>query len=314
MNDETKKTAKREGWIALALSLLSPGVGHIYCGRFVGGIALFATWLLLPYTCILIAVFPPSMTAMSLLFGIPAVIWLTVWVGGAWNATRHAKRAGADYQIRDYNRPLVYSLLVCIGIVFTFASMIANRWAVAEVFYIPTRSMQPTCLPGDRILVEKLTLRVREPKRGDLVVFRRVDAERGNFVKRVVAIAGDRIRIDGNQVWINDRELPKQEIKKGELDPEMLGLTEKQWQDGMVFRETNDLGEYITIYQPQANQKKKKPFEIVVPPNTVFVLGDNRNLSRDSRIFGSVPLKYIIGIPKYRLPSTGIWSRLGPMK
>lgn len=149
---------------------------------------------------------------------------------------------------------------------------------VVQAFFIPSGSMEPTLRTGDRILVGKFAYRLREIRRGDIVVFRYPLNPNKDFVKRVVGLPGERIEMREGLVQINGRPL-------GEVYPTALPGGDRAC---------------LTTYGPE-----------VVPSGMVFVLGDNRCNSEDSRFFGFVPVKNIIGraLVVYWPP-----DRLGPVR
>ncbi len=131
------------------------------------------------------------------------------------------------------------------------------RAYVAEPFAIPSESMAPTLRPGDHVLVEKLSYRFGSPRRGDLVVFRSPDGG-ALAVKRIVGLAGDRVAIEDGVLAI----------------------------DGHVQREP---------YVDHATVDSVYFGPVVVPRGDVFVMGDNRADSHDSRDYGAVPRRSLIG-------------------
>jgi signal peptidase I len=136
--------------------------------------------------------------------------------------------------------------------------VVIKAW-VLEARQIPSTSMEQTLLVGDRVLVEKLSYRLRAPMRPDVVVFDAEDAPGGAIIKRVVAVAGQRIDI----------------------------------RDGVVYVDGSRLDErYVNARYPDHYDADG---ESVVPTGTVFVMGDNRANSNDSRYIGPVPLSSIIG-------------------
>lgn len=153
--------------------------------------------------------------------------------------------------------------------IITIAIALLLRIFVIQMFAIPTPSMQPTLEPGDRILVEKLSKFSRGVQRGDVVVFDAADVwtapgATNDYVKRVVAIAGDRVvccTVDG-RITVN----------------------------GVVIDEP-----YLL------EQGKTRSFDIVVQPERLWVLGDNREESADSSAFrgapggGTIPERQVIG-------------------
>jgi signal peptidase I len=133
---------------------------------------------------------------------------------------------------------------------------------VVQAFFIPSGSMEPTLRIGDRILVGKFTYRIWDIHRGDIIVFRYPLNPNKDFVKRVVGLPGERIEMKDGLVQVNRRPL-------SEIYPTALPGGDRACSSN---------------YGPE-----------VVPPRNVFVLGDHRCNSEDSRFFGFVPLKNVVG-------------------
>ncbi len=138
-------------------------------------------------------------------------------------------------------------------------SVVLNLFVV-QVTEVRQQSMVPTLLQSDRVLVSKVDYRVGPPQRGDIVVFNPPIESTIPYVKRVMAVAGDVIDLRDGKVYVNGAPL---EV------PEAHGST-----------------------QPQV---PRITYPHTVPPGEVFVLGDNRQASSDSRTFGPVPDPNIIG-------------------
>jgi signal peptidase I len=119
-------------------------------------------------------------------------------------------------------------------------------------------SMMPSLQDQERIFVNKFVYRLEPIERGDIVVFRYPRDPSKSYIKRVIGMAGDRIRIDGGQVYVNDEALDED-------------------------------------YVPPAYADARSYPDMVVPPNSYFVLGDHRSMSNDSRDFGSVNQSFIYG-------------------
>ncbi|MHB8245293.1 MAG: signal peptidase I [Acidimicrobiales bacterium] len=146
----------------------------------------------------------------------------------------------------------------------SLAVAIGLRLFVVQTFYIPSGSMIPTLRPGDRILVQKIGYSVGE---GSIIVFRTPPGYRpsecggtaeSDLVKRVIGLPGDRLKSVGNTVYVNGRPLRESYLPKG-----------------------TRLGQPI---RPQT-----------VPAGDYFVMGDNRSISCDSRVWGYVPKSYVVG-------------------
>ena len=168
--------------------------------------------------------------------------------------------------LREYIESVVVAVLLAL-VVRTF---------FLQAFKIPTGSMHPTLVEGDRILVDKVTYgirmpftavrlpRIRPPQRGDVVVFRSIDDPSRDFIKRLVAVSGDTIEIRDLKLWVNGRPL----------------------NDPPVFRQMvyYNRGKFAQAGQP-----------VKVPAGHYFFLGDNSASSRDSRYWGFLPESKIIG-------------------
>lgn len=165
------------------------------------------------------------------------------------------------------------------------------RWILFEPFVIPSGSMESTLLIQDYVVVKKWVYGFRipftekwlggpkMPSRGDIVVFKSVDGS-GNFiVKRVVGLPGETISInDKGMVHINGLSFSYQELESGE--------------DYQKYLENNGEKDYVVQYMKGIEQD---PFEMKIPEGHLFMMGDNRNQSMDSRFWGSLPMDRIMG-------------------
>ncbi len=175
------------------------------------------------------------------------------------------------------------------------------RSAVADWNDVPTGSMKPTILEGDRILVNKLAYGLRvpftrswiarwdSPSRGEIVVlFSPADGTR--LVKRVAAIAGDRIELRSNILYINGSP-----VEYGPADPRDVGAIDAAERPAHTFADER-LGGHAHAVMGTPGVVARRDFgPLPVPAGYVFVLGDNRDLSADSRVFGLVPVGRIVG-------------------
>lgn len=183
------------------------------------------------------------------------------------------KTAGNKHGTRDW-------ILVFVGAVL-FAIII--RTFLFQAFSIPSGSMLPTLPVGDRLIVNKLSYRVHDIRRGDIVVFERPttpqalscyrDASVHDFIKRVVGLPGDKIHSEGGIVYINGKALTESYLSKDV-----------------------DRGDDIA--------------EQTVPKNAVFLMGDNRAVSLDSRCAGPIPEKDIVGRASVVFWPVSHWERL----
>ncbi|MBP87693.1 MAG: signal peptidase I [Planctomycetaceae bacterium] len=300
-------TSRRVPWVAMSLSFLSAGIGHIYCGRIYKGLLLYFSWFVIPLSCFIAAFVEPSAGVLIGFVLLPVTLVMIIYLYAAFDAYEIAKRGGSDYELKDYNRAILYWLLIFVWLAYPISLIAGVREFVYEAFYLPTRSMNPSVVQGDRILVNKLWVQKQFPERGDVVVFRNPEPTGGRvFIERVVAVAGDRIVIKGDEVEINGKRLERNRIPLESLD----GIRDQI--DGDPFYESNSGKRYKVMYgDGPAAEIETDPIDIVVPPRNVFLLGDNRDRSRDSRHFGPIHAGDIIGHVDYIFYPTGNWSRFG---
>jgi signal peptidase I len=300
-------TSRRVPWVALALSLLSAGVGHLYCGRIAKGLPLYFAWLLVPLGITFAALLPPSPTSFVLLVLLPVAVVLMVYLYAAIDARRLAYQIGPGYSLRDYNRASIYWLLIAVQLLFSIGLIAGVRGLVYEAFRIPTNSMSPTILPGDRILVRKLLTPDHAPKRGDLIVYRNpTPTGATNYIARVVAVAGDHLKIKGERLFINGKELERDRVPNESLKSHGNQAT------GRVAMEENSGRRYLVAYGNSKNgDRAQDDFDATIPEHHVFVLGDNRDRAKDSRHFGTVHLAEIVGYVQYIYWPSESWSRFG---
>jgi len=304
---------KRHIWAAVLLSFIMPGLGQIYCGRFKRGLVLnFLHILPLPIIVVLISLSnSPALIQIAVILILAS---MTVFLAAIIDSAFLTIRAAAGYQLKDYNNPAVYALLVIIVTGGSIGSTLYIRSKGLEAFRVPTASCYPTIVPNDRILANKLAYNKKNPGRGDLVVHINPLNRHENYIKRIVAIAGDTVEMKDNQLYVNGHELTRRKLPESTLDYIRISV-EEQPLKGQVFEEKNDSTKYNIFLAESPHNKTAGNFEkITVPDHHCFVLGDNRNNSRDSRDFGPIPLATIMGSADYVYWPAMSWSHFGRIK
>lgn len=178
-------------------------------------------------------------------------------------------------------------------LVLFVVGMMAFRYAFYEPFVIPSGSMEQTLLIQDYIVVHKSAYGWRIPftktwlsqpsgmQRGDVVVFRSVDDDNFFMIKRLIGMPGDEVEVDvNNRIKINGKEHSYTKIDEEHLT-EKIGIKEYQ------------------IQTLDGQNKTGDSFSIKVPEGHIFVMGDNRDRSHDSRFWGALPISNLIGKAKW---------------
>ena len=158
--------------------------------------------------------------------------------------------------IRQYTEAFLIAILLALVI----------RTFVVQAFKIPSGSMLPTLQIGDHLLVNKFLYWFTDPQRGDVIVFRFPQDEGRDFIKRVIALPGDKVEVRGKRVYVNDK--PVQESYAVHLDPSM---------------------------QENPHSPRDNFAPVQAPSGQLFMMGDNRDYSMDSRFWGFLDIKKIKG-------------------
>ena len=181
------------------------------------------------------------------------------------------------------------------------------RSLIFQPFYIPSSSMEPTLLIGDRIFVSKYTfgfskhsfpfspalfderIFYKKPKQGDLVVFKTPVDNRTDYIKRLIGLPGDEVQFINGDIFINDKKIVRKKISATDL----VRCGEISFKVN-AFEETLPNGKkHIAVYNEEGTLQNTKKFK--VPANQFFFLGDNRDCSKDSRYLGSVNFVNLVG-------------------
>ena len=281
----------RRPWLAALMSLVLPGFGQLYNGDVHRAIWLVLGFALLciPGVALAALYLPAGLTVPALALGFLAAVG--VWINAVWNAWRVAKMSAA-FKLLAWQLSGVYLLvLVVCGLVVLPLLTVYVRSHQVEPFKIPSNSMAPTLLPGDLLFADK---RYNCPqckhavRRNDVAIFVYPNDRTLYFVKRIVALPGDRVELKNQQVFVNGSALPQRPLSAPNSGSNSM---------------------------PDKASEPALAQDFVVAPGSVFVLGDNHASSKDSRQFGSVPLQDVVGRVRqiwFSWGDDGVrWSRLG---
>lgn len=178
----------------------------------------------------------------------------------AQRSTQSNKDSSSRSTQREILDILIFGL-VALAIIFPF------RYFIATPFIVNGSSMDPTFKHNDYLIVDRLSLRVSDPKRYDVVVFKYPFNPEKFFIKRVIGLPGERILVQNGRVTVFN----------------------SQHEDG------------LTIPPPYVDVTTEGAVDTTLGEDEFFVLGDNREASSDSRYWGALPKKYLVGEPALRL-------------
>jgi signal peptidase I len=200
-----------------------------------------------------------------------------------------------------------------LGLALLLVFMI--RSSVIEAFKIPSGSMIPTLLIGDHIFVNKFAYGIKvpfsdlvtgspiyvvkrdPPKRGDIIVFMYPKDESFYYIKRVVGVAGDTIEIKDKALHVNGKPVPRVPLPVEEAEAVFKKLddpTKFSRTSFDMYREKLDSADHLMMLDKTSYLEENRG-PIQVPPDSLFVMGDNRDFSNDSRFWGFVPMRNVKG-------------------
>lgn len=247
---------KRSVILASILSIITPGLGHVYNGKIISG--AFITALLVSIHFLII-----SSGILESFAGLVVylLILIVFYIASIIHSAMLAKK-NREYELKKYNKILTYIIWFAV---FLLLSYMHNIMLTVEANRTASGSMSPTIEDGDYI-ISKMEFRVIEPiKRGDIVLYRSPPDKVDIFVHRVIALPGETIEIKQDSIFIN-----------GDFYEDEFSFTDRE------------------------GFPDSKNFSLIaIPDDRVFLLGDNRGDSYDSRFSGPVSIKDIVGKPLY---------------
>ncbi|MBC7609992.1 MAG: signal peptidase I [Polaromonas sp.] len=282
----------RKPLVAMLMSLVLPGYGQLYNGQVNKAIWLFLAFALIsvPGIAVIALYLPAVLTVPTLLLGTLAVIAL--WLFGIADAWQQAMlRQNYIPGLWQCSGAYAVMFLLCSGLALPLLIDYVRSYQV-EPFRIPSSSMAPAVLQGDLLFADKRYNRAgwagipgghtSSIARGDIAIFTYPNDRTLKYIKRIIGLPGDRIKIQNGEVQVNGVVLAPASPSPS------TQVSDKQAMIGL---------------------------DITVAAGQVFVMGDNRSNSKDSRDFGSVPMQDVVGRARqvwFSSGSDGVrWQRLG---
>lgn len=262
---------KRTWYWAVLLSILQPGLGHMYAGRLARGVAIYAA-LVVTVLAVFLLKLPAMFQGFLIMLPLLAVLWIAMLADAGWLAGK------PEFEPKPYNRWGWYILYLLMG--WTAGSVIQGTNYLGtytlRALRIPSESMASTLVPGDHLYADMAFYSGHEPKADDIVVMSYPENASLTHIKRIVAVPGDEVEFTGDSLTVNGnaldvfRRAPSREVAKGFSTARKLVLGQDQY----------------------------------------YVMGDNAAYSQDSRHFGPIGRREILGKALYIYYSPDL-SRIG---
>jgi signal peptidase I len=240
-----------------------PGLGHLYNGQWKKAMVLWTIGSL-------IVLVPPFLGVYQTFYGF--VLWIAFLVGFFIFVLLDARKAAIklkEMTPRPYNQWYVYLALFLINLFLIqplFSFVVRNH---LRAYRIPASSMEPALIVGDHFIATMGYYKSRRPERGDVIVFPNPKEPSKDLVRRVIGLEGEKVQIIQNKIYVNDK-----------LANDPWGTFERKELSGHLS--------FLENFGP-----------VVVPTGSLFVLGDNRHNSQDSRFWGVVDLNKVRGKALY---------------
>jgi signal peptidase I len=292
----------RRPGVALSLSLLMPGLGHLYCGELRLGVAI---WL----TALAAAVALPLAWARWLFVPLlPAAVLVAAWIALqvvlARDLLRRVRRDGQAYRLRPFNHPLTYLAFgLGLGVLPLYATWEVVTGAYVGSLDVADDAMFPQLLPGDRVVFDRAAFRGHAPAPGDLVVVAWPPG--GPQVTRVIAAPGHTVHLREGRPVVDGEAVSRTPLEDLRVARFGEGPDAQKLSTLDGYEEQLGARHYVVTYDRLAEGADDPP-PVTLGPTEIYVLGDNRYEALASHRYGRVPMEAVVGGPRY------VWASVDP--
>jgi len=297
----------RKPWLAALCSVMLPGLGQTYNGQINRGLWFFLIFALFAIPGVtLAAIYLPSAAMLPALL-LSNLIGIGTWLYSIVDAWRQARRL-KQFQPRPWQSGgLYFALFIVCNLILLPITINYVRQNQVQAFRIPSGSMSPALIPGDFLFADmryNCPFCAVELERGDIVIFVYPNNRSRYYIKRVVGLPGDTLKVGDESVQL----LEGNEKKEG---PVVEKGPEGEQGDASTLSNSESS-------ESMDNNAGKLDQDVVLVPNGhIYVVGDNYNKSRDSRSFGPVPLVDVVGRARqiwFSKTEDGVrWDRIGQL-
>ena len=315
------KEFSRKAWIGAVLTLLDPGLGHIYNGQLKKGLVIYFLVNLIGIGA-LSTLLIRSLIPINMIFVV--FILISIYVFLIAQVVSYAKTEGQEYEPKPFNRWYIYLAMIALStyvIVPSVSFMV--RANLLETYIVPTGDMEKTILVGDYLIGDTRKSNIATLEQGDVVIFEYPHNPTDKYVKRLIADPGHVIEIIDREIYVDGEPFPHPEhVQFVDRNP-----PSPNWDDPNIFPRGNGNKDHFgkirvpkkgDILSPETERailwyvatmdghRVRLEGDVtviddvpsdgyVVEQDYYFMMGDNRDQSFDSRFWGFVPHKYILG-------------------
>jgi signal peptidase I len=265
MDQGMKSFLMKSPWGTLLLSLALPGLGHVCMGKAVMGAGCLLATGLLGLGSVAYVLNPSTRVSPFIL--VPFLGALAAYFFSAWHAYYLARKSdilpGPSQGISPKMKARLIFGIAGVAVIYGLLGWLMTSM-LAGSFTVPPDSMEPTIYNGERVLVNRLAYRIAAPQRGDIIIYKYPQDPSKIYIHRIVALPGESVELKDHQIIVNGVKLA-----------EDWAVKIRHYNGGKLAK------------------RGMKP--VVVDPDSFYVLGDNAARSEDSRAWGFLPKKNIIG-------------------